>query len=573
MTGDGRGRWTVRKVLIGVLAVVMAAVASQMATPGRAYATDGDQVEVWGGNEYGEGTLPDPAPTGVIQVSAGVWHNLVLRSDGSAVAWGRNDFGQTTVPTGAQSGVTQVAAGSFHSVALKSDGSVVAWGFDSSGQSTVPAEAQSGVTQVDTAYTHNLALKSDGSVVAWGWNLYGTTTVPTAAQSGVVQVAAGYQHSLALKSDGSVVAWGNSDYGQATVPVEAQSGVTQIAAGAYHSLALKSDGGVVAWGRNEDLQRTVPAAARSGVVQIAAGSFHNVALKSDGSLVAWGRPDEGQATVPAAAAGALQVSAGGYHNLALVAPATVAFGDVARNVREDAGVVKLTVARGGNTAIPVAVDYARTSGTATPGADFTLTAGTLHFAAGQSVKTIPVTITDDSTREPDESIVVSLSAPAGRPTLEAPTRSVVTIGASDQRPDLLVSTAPNTAYVGNNVYNSTGAGQTRSLTGRRTQTRTFYVRVGNDGNVRNTFAVKGSKAQSGSTVRVYSGATDITSALSSTAGWRVTLAPAAYKTLTVRIKVLRGAAIGSSQQASVKATWTGDGVRVDLANAVVKVVR
>ncbi|MDO9496549.1 MAG: Calx-beta domain-containing protein, partial [Nocardioides sp.] len=294
---------------------------------------------------------------------------------------------------------------------------------------------------------------------------------------------------------------------------------------------------------------------------------------SDGSVVAWGSNDFGEATVPAAAAGALQVSAGGYHSLALVAPATVAFGAPTGTVLENAGVVKLTVARGGNTAIPAAVHYARTSGTATPGADFALTAGTLHFAAGETVKTIPVTITDDSTREPAESIVVSLSDPAAHTTLEGPTTSTVTIGASDQRPDLLVSTAPTTAYVGNNVYNTTGAGQTKSRTARRTQTRTFYVRVGNDGNVRNTFAVKGSRARSGSTVRFYSGTTDVTSALSSAAGWRVTLAPAAYRTVTVRIKILRGAAIGSTKQATVKATWTGDGIRVDLAKAVVKVVR
>ncbi len=189
------------------------------------------------------------------------------------------------------------------------------------------------------------------------------------------------------------------------------------------------------------------------------------------------------------------------------------------------------------------------------------------------MKAIPVRVTDDSTREPAESIVVSLSATAGSTTLEAPTTSTVTIGASDQRPDLLVSAASNTAYVGNNVYNTTGAGQTRSLTGRRTQTRTFYVRVSNDGNVRNTFAVRGSAARSGSTVRFYSGTTDITSALRSTAGWRVTLAPAAYRTVTVRIKVLPGAVIGSTKQTSVKATWTGDGVRVDLARAVVKVIR
>ncbi len=60
---------------------------------------------------------------------------------------------------------------------------------------------------------------------------------------------------------------------------------------------------------------------------------------------------------------------------------------------------------------PVTVDYAVTGGTAVAGVDYTLAAGTLTFAPGQTVAVIPFTVLDDQQDEPDETIVVSLSNP------------------------------------------------------------------------------------------------------------------------------------------------------------------
>jgi hypothetical protein len=529
----------------------------------------GDAVIAWGSNDYGQSTVPPAAQSGVTQVAGGAHHSLALKYDGSVVAWGRNDYGQSTVPAGALSGVTQVSAGSFRSLAL-SGGGVIAWGLDPA----VPVEAQSGVTQIAAGAFHNLALKSDGSVIAWGNNVNGQTTVPIAAQSGVIAVAASGYHSLALKGDGSVVAWGDDDYGQSTVPTEAQSGVVQIAAGGDHSLALKSDGSVIAWGNNAYGQRTVPDAALSGVVQIAAND-HSLALKSDGSVLAWGLDSSGQATVPAAALdGITQVAAGGSHSLALDAPpATVSFTQASRTVGENAGPVYLTVMRGGNTAMTASVQYARTSGTATPGADFGLASGTVTFSPGQISQSIPVTVLNDGAREGSETIVVTLTAPGAGTTLGTRTATTVTIGTSDQQPDALISTKAARSYLGNNIYNRTGAGQTKSLSGRRGTTRTFYVRISNDGNVRNTFRVRGSAAGAGSKTRYFAGSTNITAPMRSTSGWAVTLAPGASRVLTLKLKVRAGAVLGSVKRATVSATWTGDGTRIDLVMARVKVVR
>jgi hypothetical protein len=61
----------------------------------------------------------------------------------------------------------------------------------------------------------------------------------------------------------------------------------------------------------------------------------------------------------------------------------------------------------------VTVDYAVTGGTATGGGvDYILASGTLIFSAGQTSKTIPITIIDDALDEANETIRFTLSIPA-----------------------------------------------------------------------------------------------------------------------------------------------------------------
>jgi hypothetical protein len=61
----------------------------------------------------------------------------------------------------------------------------------------------------------------------------------------------------------------------------------------------------------------------------------------------------------------------------------------------------------------VTVDYATADGTATAGADYTATSGTLSFAATQSTRTFTVPITTDTTQEGNETFTVVLSNPSG----------------------------------------------------------------------------------------------------------------------------------------------------------------
>ena len=67
----------------------------------------------------------------------------------------------------------------------------------------------------------------------------------------------------------------------------------------------------------------------------------------------------------------------------------------------------------GAPATPVTVDYASADGTATAGADYTASAGTLTFAVGETQKTVSVSVLDDAHDEGEETLRLVLSNPSG----------------------------------------------------------------------------------------------------------------------------------------------------------------
>ena len=70
-----------------------------------------------------------------------------------------------------------------------------------------------------------------------------------------------------------------------------------------------------------------------------------------------------------------------------------------------------TVNLTGAAAGTVTVNYATANGTATAGSDYTAASGTLIFNAGETSKTVNVTILGDTAEEPDETFTVTLSNP------------------------------------------------------------------------------------------------------------------------------------------------------------------
>jgi hypothetical protein len=105
---------------------------------------------------------------------------------------------------------------------------------------------------------------------------------------------------------------------------------------------------------------------------------------------------------------------------ASAAPKKVAFkfSATSYSVAENVGTFSVTVLRSGNTSIPASVQFSDNgTGTATGGGvNYSFVPGTLNFAAGETMKTFPVTITDNLTANaPNKSIVFRLAnaTPAG----------------------------------------------------------------------------------------------------------------------------------------------------------------
>ena len=71
------------------------------------------------GGDNDSSTQDTPSGNDFIDIAAGFYHNIALKSDGSIVSWGRNLFHQISdTPSG--NDFIDIAAGGDHSIALKS---------------------------------------------------------------------------------------------------------------------------------------------------------------------------------------------------------------------------------------------------------------------------------------------------------------------------------------------------------------------------------------------------------------------------------------------------------------------
>jgi CSLREA domain-containing protein len=106
---------------------------------------------------------------------------------------------------------------------------------------------------------------------------------------------------------------------------------------------------------------------------------------------------------------------------------TLQFSSAAFSVNENAGTAIITVTRANDLSVAATVNYATSNGTATAGTDYTATSGTLSFAIGDTSKTFPIPIINDSLDEPNETVNLTLSNVTGNAALGTPSTAVLTI--------------------------------------------------------------------------------------------------------------------------------------------------
>lgn len=118
-------------------------------------------------------------------------------------------------------------------------------------------------------------------------------------------------------------------------------------------------------------------------------------------------------------------------------PFFIHFSDSSYSISKASGIATITVVRsnvtGAGSPGEATVDYSTTDGTAKQNSDYTLAAGTLHFAANEFSKTFTILITDDAYVEGSETINLTLSNPTGN-GLGIPSATVLTITDSNTQP-------------------------------------------------------------------------------------------------------------------------------------------
>ena len=172
------------------------------------------------------------------RIAAGAFHTVVIRgfaaetSGGEISAWGAGtvsqanggfygfNWGQSIVPFGFPTPrYLEIAAGKYHTLALKSDGTVAAWGAGTTsagptpkyGQSIVPASL--GIcTKLAAGGYHSLAIKADEKMGNWGAGLTNTQISPNYGQSIPVptditwiEISAGEFHTVAIQNNAALL--------------------------------------------------------------------------------------------------------------------------------------------------------------------------------------------------------------------------------------------------------------------------------------------------------------------------------------------------------------------------------
>jgi hypothetical protein len=125
-------------------------------------------------------------------------------------------------------------------------------------------------------------------------------------------------------------------------------------------------------------------------------------------------------------------------------PGTLQFSAPTYSVNETGGSVTITVTRTGGSSGAVTVHYATANGTATAGADYTTSTGTLSWPSGDTAaKTFAIPILTDALVEGNETVLLSLTSPTGGASLGTAAATLTIIDANLPAATPFVAANPN----------------------------------------------------------------------------------------------------------------------------------
>ncbi|MCL2609541.1 MAG: hypothetical protein FWD94_06540, partial [Treponema sp.] len=256
-------------------------------------------------------------------LSSGEMHVAAVRATGEIYLWGGSfegllgvDVSSVAPPSGEawndynpypmrepvklqDSDWASVSAGSYHSLALKRDGTLWSWGRGMYGnigngntqQESFPVKiGGANWKEVIASTTHSMGIDRDGNLFTWGRNRSGElgfgpgavgkqenaprkVLMPAFKWSGI---AAGNYTSYAITESGDLYSWGNNDFGNLGRNDEGEKGETGDKISSTPYKVVHPEGGK--W-------RSIHALP---------GTAHVLAIDADGHLWAWGENHHGQ---------------------------------------------------------------------------------------------------------------------------------------------------------------------------------------------------------------------------------------------------------------------------------------
>jgi hypothetical protein len=139
------------------------------------------------------------------------------------------------------------------------------------------------------------------------------------------------------------------------------------------------------------------------------------------------------------------------------------------------------------------------------------------------------------------------------------------------KPDGRIRVGTSGTFIGNNVYNNTGAAQGRTGSAKRGKTIIFGISIQNDGMAPDSFTVKATGSTTSKyTVKYVCGTKDITASVVAGTYRTASLAAGATVIVTAKVTVRSTAAKGSSVTRLVTITSVGSRTAKDAVKFVAK---